>query len=264
MTTPYALRGGQAAKQRLDIVAGMLAKPTRSLLERAGVRAGQHCLDVGCGGGQVALELARLVRPGGSVVGVDLDGEILEFARQDALVSGATNVSFQQGDARQLEGGPYDVVYARFLLSHLPAPSDIVAGMAELLAPGGLLVLEDIDHWAYAYPPSSAYERYDALYCALVRQRGGDPALGFALPGLLRDHGFDEVGLDVVQPAFLSGEAKRIHCITLASIGPAAVAEGLGTEDEVAALLAEMEAVTVDPRTIVVLPRIVQTWANLP
>jgi SAM-dependent methyltransferase len=82
---PYALRGGEDAKRRLDLIAGVLRPSTLALLERAGIRAGDRCLDVGCGGGHVARELAlpdpagtlarmaACLKPGGKLVVEDID-----------------------------------------------------------------------------------------------------------------------------------------------------------------------------------------------
>jgi 2-polyprenyl-3-methyl-5-hydroxy-6-metoxy-1,4-benzoquinol methylase len=70
---PYALRGGQHGKRRLDLIAGILGPSTQALLERVGVGAGDRCLDVGCGGGHVTRQLARMVGPHGRAVGIDSD-----------------------------------------------------------------------------------------------------------------------------------------------------------------------------------------------
>jgi ubiquinone/menaquinone biosynthesis C-methylase UbiE len=50
---------------------------------------------VGCGGGDVALELARLVGPEGEVVGIDLDEVKLALARDEARATGVENVEYR-------------------------------------------------------------------------------------------------------------------------------------------------------------------------
>jgi precorrin-6B methylase 2 len=79
---------------------------TASLLRRAGVRAGNRCLDVGCGGGHVSRELARIVGPAGRVVGIDLDAEAIALARADAEADGLQNLVFRVGDAARPDRGP--------------------------------------------------------------------------------------------------------------------------------------------------------------
>lgn len=263
MAEGYAIRGGEAGKRRLDVIAAMAWPATRAVLERADVAPEADCLDVGCGGGHVTIELARMAAAG-RTRGVDVDAGVIALARADAATAGVTNVVFEVGDARSPGNGPYDVVYARFLLSHLPCAADVVRELVGRLRPGGVLVIGDIDHQAFSRPRSAAYEEYDALYTELIRRRGGDPEIGFSLPGMLQDAGLSGIDTDVAQPVFLSGPAKRIHCTTLENVIPAAVAENLVTEQDAADLLARMEAVTAEPRTLVAMPRIVHAWGRTP
>jgi 2-polyprenyl-3-methyl-5-hydroxy-6-metoxy-1,4-benzoquinol methylase len=72
--TGYVIRGGQPGYDRLLLLAREHWADTRALLERAAVAPGLRCIDIGCGGGEVTMAIARLVAPGGSVVGVDTDG----------------------------------------------------------------------------------------------------------------------------------------------------------------------------------------------
>jgi SAM-dependent methyltransferase len=259
---PYALRGGEDGKRRMDLIAGVLRPSTLALLERVGIRAGDRCLDVGCGAGHVARELARMAGPQGRVLGIDSDPKVLELAAQET--AGIANLSFQQGDVRTLQGDGYDVVYARFLLTHMPDPAAVLARMAACLKPGGKLVVEDIDHGrVVCEPPSPAYARYTELYEELIGRRGGDLRIGLKLLRLLRQAGAGEVELHIVQPAFTSGPAKHAHVVTLDSITDALQAEGMATAAEVAALRADMLRFDQAKDTVVTFPRIIQAWGRL-
>ena len=66
------------------MVSQALEPSTAALLDGAGVREGMRCLDLGCGGGDVTLALARLVGPSGRVIGIDMDAVEIELAQQDA------------------------------------------------------------------------------------------------------------------------------------------------------------------------------------
>ena len=82
----------------------------------------------------------------------------------------------------------FDVVYARFVLSHLPDPGALVTNLRSRLTPGGVMILEDVDSAGmFCHPPCDAYQRFVELYIAAVRQRGADPNIGPRLPGLLAD-----------------------------------------------------------------------------
>ncbi len=154
--------GGQAGKERLSLIGRVLRPTTAQLFERLGLRAGMRALDVDCGGGVVTLELARLAGAGGFVVGLDADEAILALAQQDAVSARVRNVAFRRADALELdEPATYDLVYARFLLTHLAEPQRALAGMVWAARPGGLVVAEDIDYTgSICYPPNPAFQRY--------------------------------------------------------------------------------------------------------
>ena len=119
----YAIRGGKEGKKRLDLLARVMLPTTLELLDRVGLIRGMKCLDIGCGGGHVAILMADIVGPDGRVIGTDTDAEILALARKDAEAANVANVEFQQADACAcLWHGEFDVAYARFLLSHLNEP----------------------------------------------------------------------------------------------------------------------------------------------
>src|SRR5712675_3708876 len=74
-----------------------LAPLGRHALAALAPRSGESVLDIGCGGGETALNLARAVAPDGTVVGVDLSAAVLAFARRAA--KGCGRVWFVQADA---------------------------------------------------------------------------------------------------------------------------------------------------------------------
>jgi ubiquinone/menaquinone biosynthesis C-methylase UbiE len=140
----YIIRGGVQGRERLRVLSRVMRPTTLALLERAGLREAMCCLDLGCGGGDVSLDMARIVGPHGRVVGVDMDEVKLEAARSDAAAARLSNVEFRRADvlAGELPAGGFDVAYARFLLTHLTEPNCVLARMRDLLVPGGLLILD--------------------------------------------------------------------------------------------------------------------------
>ena len=68
---------------------------TEGLFDRVGIPSGATCLDAGCGGGDVTVELARRVGPHGRVIGLDLDEIKIEIARSEARDKGIDNVEFR-------------------------------------------------------------------------------------------------------------------------------------------------------------------------
>jgi ubiquinone/menaquinone biosynthesis C-methylase UbiE len=268
----YIIRGGAEGRERLRVLNRALRSDTVALLNRVGVRSGMRCLDAGCGGGDVTLELAARVVPGGQVVGIDLDETKLGLARAEAARCGIDNVSYVWGDVtnRGLPAG-FDLVYARFVLTHLVEPEAATRGFVDLLMPGGICVVEDIDvSGAFCYPESDTYRAALDLYCATARDRGVDPDIGLRLPELLKQAGCHEVAVSVAQPVGarpdVGGEkdAKLILALTIEAITESAVEAGLATREEVHALVDELHALVDDEGTFMSMPRVVQAWGRRP
>lgn len=266
MSTSYVIRGGEQGTSRMRVVARAMWPTTERLLLTAGLTSGMRCLDVGCGAGDVSLALARLVGTSGSVNGLEQDEVKVQFAREDAHREGLRNVQFRSSNAEQLEDdAEYDLVYARFLLTHLREPAAVLRRMMRATRPGGVIVVEDIDHaGVFSYPHSSALEEFVELYNRVVRSRGADPEIGPKLPELFREVGLTTLHVSHVQPVYIDGEAKQIHRITLDNIAPALTAAGLATDAELEMLTRELDAFLTRPDTLVSTPRIFQVWARRP
>ncbi len=262
----YAIRGGVAGRQRLKVLSRVLHPSTSALFDRLGIREGMTCLDVGCGSGDVTLDLAMRVGPRGRAVGFDIDETKLDLARQESEERGIRNVEFRTLDIRTQDAGPgFDVVYSRFLLTHLDDPAGVVASFHRHVCPGGLLIVEDTDFSGhFTYPASPAFHRYSELYYAVVRGRGGDPDIGPRLPILLADGGFEAVDLAVVQPIGTRGEVKLLNPLTMENIADAVIQDGLASREEIGAVIRELYEFAENPRTVAGLPRIVQAWGRRP
>lgn len=264
LTNQYAIRGGIAGRERLRVLSRTMQPSTTALFERLPIGSGLSCLDVGCGGGDVTLELARRVAPEGRVIGVDVDETKLDLARREAEAAGLRNVEYRLLDIRTQDAGTdFDVVYARFLLSHLADPARISEAFHRHLRPGGLVVVEDVDFsGSFTWPDSPAFRRYHELYNAVVQRRGGNANLGPELPILLADAGFGQVGLHLVQPVATEGEAKLLNPLTMENIADAVLQDGLASREEIDAVVRELYDFAANPRTVAGTPRVVQAWGR--
>ena len=262
-THSYVLRGGEPGAHRLQLLARVMWPSTHALLNRIGIHRGMRCLDVGCGTGEVTLQIARLVAPEGYVVGIDADDVILDHARAAAARQQAS-AWFETRNAEDLQDeGVYDVVHTRFLLTHLRQPAQVLASMLRALRPGGTLIVQDIDCPGHVcHPPCPAFDRYLDLYQAVVRRNGGDPAIGPRLPGLLRHAGAEDLRLEVVQPVFCDGEGKFVAQLTMDHIREAVVLAGLASHAEVDAIVTDLDTFAQDPDSMISLPRVFQVWGR--
>ena len=261
----YVIRGGRPGRDRLRVLSSVMAPSTIALLLKLGVACRARVLDLGCGGGEVAAVVARMASLG-SVVGIDADPEVVAIARAELRDAGLHNVDVRVGDVTALDDdlGRFDVVHARFLLSHLREPEAMMRRMVELCQPGGAVVVQDVDiAGALCSPSNEAFDACLRLYCDTARARGGDPALGPRLPAMLRAAGVADVRAAVLQPGALTGDAKRIQLLTLENIAPAATALGLITNDEIARLATDLRAFVERDDTFVTAARVVQAWGRV-
>jgi hypothetical protein len=220
-------------------------------------------LDVGCGHGAVTLKVARWVGPAGQAVGIDMDERCLELARQEASRHGLGAIFRREAIHDLREEGAYDLVYSRFLLTHLPEPAAAVERLVSAARPGGLVVVEDIEFAGhFCYPACPAFNSYERLYQQAVLRKGGDPNIGPRLLGLLLDGGLQQVGVAVVQPTYRDGPGKRIAQVTMEHIREAVVTAGLASHEEIDAVIADLDAFARNPRTLLSLPRIFQVWGR--
>jgi ubiquinone/menaquinone biosynthesis C-methylase UbiE len=253
-----------AGRERLRLLARVMHASTSGLFDRLAIGGPLRCLDAGCGGGDVSLELARRVAPSGSVLGIDMDAAKIAIARDEAAARAAANVTFRTARVGEAEfPGEFDVVYARFLLTHIPDPQPIVTMFHRCLKPGGLLVLEDIDFSGYfVWPESRAFRRYVELYCLAARRNGCDPDIGPRLPRYLQQAGCDAVDLAVVQPMGVTGEVKLVNPVTMENIADSVLAQNLTTQEEVDGIVQALYAFAADPHSVAGLPRVVQAWGR--
>lgn len=190
----------ESERRRLGLLEQLNDPATIEHLEHVGVASGWRCLEIGGGGGSIARWLSDRVGPEGSVIATDLDTRFLEEIE-------ATNLEVRRHDILEddLEAGSYDLVHSRFLLEHLPRYREALANMVEALAPGGWLVVEDVDFAGalYAdpeqrpgYPPDSipTAAELSSRLMTMAPLRGIQPELGRRLPELLVEAGLEEVG----------------------------------------------------------------------
>ena len=112
-----------------------------ALVERIGVTRGLDVLDLGCGDGTTALPAARR---GAAVLGVDIAQNLVEAGNRRAASEGLTNVTFQEGDACDLEDlddESFDLAVSIFGAMFAPRPFDVAKELVRVTRPGGRIVM---------------------------------------------------------------------------------------------------------------------------
>jgi len=170
----------------------------------ARMQPGDAVLDVGCGTGTLAMEVARLVGRAGHVAGVDPGIEQIARARSKAARRNAP-IEFQIGVIEQLPfpDQTFDVVLSTLMMHHLPASlkRQGLAEIARVLKPGGRLVIADLKRRQERAGPAARFHA------------GGSSMQDLA--ALVKDAGFERVETEEMRPprfsAFPGAGFVRAH-----------------------------------------------------
>ncbi|PXY35376.1 class I SAM-dependent methyltransferase [Prauserella flavalba] len=234
--TPYLLGSDPDELRRLEEQAAALAPATRTILRLAGIGPGMRVLDLGTGAGDVAFEVADLVGPGGSVVGVDASAQALAWAARRTEARGVPNVSFVHADLHDVPiTGPFDAVVGRLVLLYTPEPARVLRRYATLVRPGGVFVAMEYEMSAAGTLPSTPFaERLVHWLTEAFRRSGLDPLLGARLGSV-----FDAAGLPPAAVLGLQGyrppgdpTGARMATGILRTLEPVLVRTGIATPEE--------------------------------
>ena len=106
------------------------------------VREGDRGVDAGCGFGDTAIQLARLVGPTGSVLAVDCCDGFLAYGREDAKAAGVSNVTFLEADVQSYPFKPeHDFCFSRFGTQFFESPVAGLRNMRKTLKPDGVMTM---------------------------------------------------------------------------------------------------------------------------
>jgi SAM-dependent methyltransferase len=172
-----------AEVDRLITQARVYEPLTRQFLLDAGLETGMRILDVGCGVGDVSFLAARLVGPGGEVVGLDQSSRAIETASQRAQDLGATNVRFVVGDAGAMQlDESFDAAIGRSVLQFSSDPTAMLRKVATYVRPGGIIAFQEVD-WSgcRSLPNLPTFSRCVGWGVEAMRGSGADPYIGLKL-----------------------------------------------------------------------------------
>jgi ubiquinone/menaquinone biosynthesis C-methylase UbiE len=131
------------------------------------LKPGSTVLDVGCGPGTITVGVAEAVKPG-KVVGIDVDEERIEQAREEARNRDAGNVAFQVADICEsdLPDDTFDVVYSHTVLHYHIDPVKSLTEQKRVAKKDGWVIASGVRDWGFSprYPLCPAWEEVWAAY----------------------------------------------------------------------------------------------------
>jgi ubiquinone/menaquinone biosynthesis C-methylase UbiE len=236
------------------ILVGGLTHHSERVFPKLEVHQGDTVVDVGCGFGDTAIELAKRVGPDGSVLGIDCCDAFLEFGRADAEAAGVKNVTFVEGDVQGYPFEPvHDFCFARFGTQFFENPVAGLRSMRSSLKPEGIMTMivwRSIDDNPWLGMPKEIVLRFlpppgeDARTCgpgpfSMANQEMVTKQLEIA--------GYDEIEFERIDAPLMVGNSVEDAVQFQLALGPAgevyreAGAEAEAKYDEIfAALEAEL------------------------
>lgn len=178
----------------------------------AGLKAGMRVADIGCGPGKTSRILHDLVQPGGEVVGVDASESRIDYARRTYSRPGLSFFRRNAFDSLQ-DMGDFDLVWVRFVLEyHRSRAFEIVRNLSDIVKPGGILCLIDLDYNCLNHFGLS--ERLARALKGVMRRleqyADFDPFVGIKLYSFLYDMGYENIDVSLSPHHLIFGELSEV------------------------------------------------------
>jgi ubiquinone/menaquinone biosynthesis C-methylase UbiE len=189
-----------------------------------------RCIDIGCGFGETTRQLAELVGPAGSVLGVDSSPRFIEDARSEAREAGIENAAFETADVQTAQWDPvHDYAFSRMGTQFFASPVPAMRAIRRSLKPGGRLAKicwrrkAESPMWAETEQVVQRFlsrpEEYEADTCGPGPFSLGNPDTTRAI---LEAAGFEEIELHQRDFEYFMGADMDEAVDSLLAIGPGA------------------------------------------
>ncbi len=201
----------------------------KATFEALDVAAGQHILDLGCGGGHLLRDLALSVGSEGQAIGLDPSEQQIKAAQE--LCQDLDNVKFSRDSATELsfEDNTFHGVASIQVLEYIPDVDAALAEVHRVTRPGGSLAAVSVlwDHWRFHGPDSKLNDQMHEAFKAHCSHQ----MLPLEMPAKLTQHGF--VGAHCTPMGFMNNSLHHNSFAWLASglLTHFAQKQGIAKED---------------------------------
>jgi SAM-dependent methyltransferase len=233
----YVLGHSSEEFERLIAQNRYFGELTEQVLRSAGIGSGLRVLDIGCGPGDVAFLLAKLVGERGEVIGIDRAPEAIKLAQQRAQAAGLHNVHFMRREIEEFAANEkFDAIVGRLVLMYLRNPAAALRRLTQQLKPEGILAFHEIHvSGAHSEPHSALLQQAIDRVAETFRRVGADPSTGLRLPQIFRTAGLPAPDTLVQTRLAACGDTRlfeQLAAITR-SLVPAMERFGIATANEV-------------------------------
>jgi trans-aconitate 2-methyltransferase len=213
----YTFGDTDIAARRLELLAHVFEHSTRAFLREASATklglaqnlAQKIAIDLGCGPGFTTHLIAETL--GFSrVVGLETSQRFIELARANATSS----ISFELHDVCSVPfpTGIADMIFCRFLVTHLADPADALAKWATQLNHGGLLMLEEVERIDTVHP---VLRSYVGIVEAMLRSQSNTLYAGPLIAELDTPQGLENVASEVRRVAVINSNAAELFRLNM-------------------------------------------------
>ena len=203
----YTFGDNDLAAERLRLLAEAFAPSSRVFASRLGRQPVRLAIDLGCGPGYTT-GLLHAATGAAATIGLDSSPRFLARAWRQR----SRGVAFAEHDIARV---PFptpaaDLIYGRFIVTHLADAGAAIARWAEAITPRGRLALEEVDAMTSDDP---TLIRYYELVEAMQAARGQRTYVGRELPALAPAETFVVERADVAPVVLPAAVAARLHAL---------------------------------------------------
>ena len=268
----YTMGRSEGETERLIEQSQLYDDVTRRFFLRSGIAKGMKVLDVGSGAGDVALTLAEFVGPDGTVIGVDVNPDILKTAQDRADAAGFSNVEFIAGDARTLElPNDFDAIVGRLVLLYMADPAEALKKLATHLRSGGIVAFQDTELALYqtvTHPTTPLINQLVEWGLAVFERSGAHLGMGMDLYKAFVEAGLPEPNLYFETPMGGPEDWPGFEYLanSFRSLVPLMEAYGIATAEDIDidTLAERIRAEVVTSKRPLLLPPHITAYTSLP
>jgi ubiquinone/menaquinone biosynthesis C-methylase UbiE len=253
----YALETGIKGAKRLKLLNELLNPHSLSFLNKIGSLNGKYILDVGCGTGIMACELAKLVGIEGKIIAIDSSKDQLDIAIMNAKNNKIENIEFVQMPIEKINTLPlkFDLIYCRFLLVHLQEVDCIIKKMIDQVKQHGIILFEEPSNIEamFAYPESDIFLKYKSSCLKQTDIYDCDFSIGIKIFYFLKQLGYKDIIVNFVHPILCNKRSKDQLWLGIVEISSALIESKFMTKDEVDDLITDLKRFSFQDDTLVAL-----------
>ncbi|MFC1856773.1 class I SAM-dependent methyltransferase [Thermodesulfobacteriota bacterium] len=194
---------------RLDVKTDVEA--VRNQAVWCGVKPGLRILDLGCGSGKTSSILHEMIKPQGSLVGVDMSEDRIRYAKENFGRSSGIEFLVRDFCKPLIDLGSFDLIWVQFVLEYFRKEAiDILKNLTTCLKPEGLLCLLDLDNNCLnQYPMTGPMEVViKNIIQKLEKDYNFDPYTGRKLYTYLYDLNYRDIQVHLMPHHLIHGELR--------------------------------------------------------